>query len=369
MPMDVEKTQMRWADLGSPVVWRNGQVGLLDQRLLPHEERWRLYERAADVAVAIGEMVVRGAPAIGCAAAYGLAAEAHWFSDNRSDPIGLSQAFDEACQQLIASRPTAVNLAWAVGRQREVFAVHRSAGVASLAAALEQEALSIANEDLQNCRAIGTHGAALLPAGGGILTYCNAGALATAGYGTALGVIRAAARGGKAPRVYACETRPYLQGARLTAWELLGDGLDVTLICDNMAAALMRQGQISSCIVGADRIARNGDVANKIGTYGLAVLCRHHEIPFYVAAPYSTFDPAIESGAEIPIEERPADEVLSLGSSTIAMPGLKVCYPAFDVTPAALVTAIVTQSSVLTPPLAVTIDRFLADNLGTRRRV
>ncbi len=309
-------------------------VRLLDQRLLPDEEVWLALHGAAAVAEAIRDLAVRGAPAIGVAAAYALACEAR----RGASPAALQAA----AERLVAARPTAVNLAWAARRMAERFAEGP--------AALLREAHAIRDEDEAACRRIGELGAALIPEKARILTHCNAGALATAGYGTALGVVRAAFEAGKGVSVYADETRPFLQGARLTAWELQRDGIPVTLLTDGMAGWLMHRGEIACVVVGADRIAANGDVANKIGTYSLAVLARHHGLPFYVAAPWSTVDLATPSGAAIPIEERESDEVLTLAGRRIAPEGVRARYPAFDVTPAPLVTAIVTERGVVRAP-------------------
>lgn len=309
-------------------------VRLLDQRLLPARETWLSLDSAEKVAGAIRSLAVRGAPAIGVAAAYGLAMAAR-----RGAGAGELR---RAGEMLMGARPTAVNLGWAV---------RRMLGRAELdPAALLAEAHAIRDEDEAACRRIGRLGAPLLPPEARVLTHCNAGALATAGYGTALGVVRAAHEAGNRLRVLAGETRPFLQGARLTAWELQRDGIPVTIITDSMAGWLMARGEISCAVVGADRIARNGDVANKIGTYSLAVLASHHRLPFYVAAPWSTVDLSTPSGRDIPIEERPEEEVLSLGDRRIAPAGVPARYPAFDVTPASLVTAIVTERGVLRPP-------------------
>ncbi len=309
-------------------------VRLLDQRLLPDEETWLALSSADAVAEAIRGLAVRGAPAIGVAAAYALACEAR---------RGASRAaLEAAAERLVRARPTAVNLAWAVNRMATRFG--------DSAAAILREAHAIRDEDEAACRRIGALGGALVPDKARILTHCNAGALATAGYGTALGVVRAAFEAGKAVSVFADETRPFLQGARLTAWELHRDGIPVTLLTDGMAGWLMQRGEIACVVVGADRIAANGDVANKIGTYGLAVLASHHGLPFYVAAPWSTVDMATPSGGAIPIEERESDEVVTLAGKRIAPVGVLARYPAFDVTPAALVTAIVTERGVVRAP-------------------
>jgi methylthioribose-1-phosphate isomerase len=309
-------------------------VMLLDQRLLPDEEAWLALCGADAVAEAIRDLAVRGAPAIGVAAAYALACEAR---RGASGP-----ALESAAERLVQARPTAVNLAWAVRRMSERFGEGP--------AALLREAHAIRDEDEAACRRIGELGAALIPEKARILTHCNAGALATAGYGTALGVVRAAFDAGKGVAVFADETRPFLQGARLTAWELHRDGIPVTLLTDGMAGWLMQRGEIACVVVGADRIAANGDVANKIGTYALAVLARHHGLPFYVAAPWSTVDLAMPSGAAIPIEERGSEEVVVLAGKRIAPAGVLARYPAFDVTPAALVTAIITERGVSREP-------------------
>ena len=320
---------------------------VLDQRLLPREEHWLALDNVEAVANAIETLAVRGAPAIGCVAALGLAVAARGFA---SDPSRWRVEFAAAHRRLAATRPTAVNLFVALDQLADaVSACEARADASTLQAAVLDAATRHAREDLAACHAIGRFGAELLPDRGAILTHCNAGALATAGYGTALGVIRSAIASGKQLRVIADETRPVLQGARLTAWELQRDGIDVTVIADNMAGALMARGEIAAAIVGADRIARNGDVANKIGTYTVAVLCKHHGIPFYVAAPWTTIDRSIASGAQIPIEERDADEIRLHGGQPMTPVGVAVRNPAFDITPAALVTAIITDLGVLTP--------------------
>jgi methylthioribose-1-phosphate isomerase len=309
-------------------------VRLLDQRRLPAEEIWLELDSSDAVAEAIRELAVRGAPAIGVAAAYGLAVDAR----RGASPAKLR----DAAERLVRARPTAVNLAWAVRR------MSRRVGLG--AAELLGEAHAIRDEDEAACRRIGALGAKLLPPAARILTHCNAGALATAGYGTALGIVRAAVESGNAVSVLAGETRPFLQGARLTAWELQRDGIPVTLLTDGMAGWLMARGEVGCVVVGADRIAANGDVANKIGTYALAVLAAHHHLPFYVAAPWSTVDLETPTGAGIPIEERSGDEVLVLGGQRIAPAGVPARYPAFDVTPEALVDAIVTERGVVRRP-------------------
>jgi len=359
--MSEDKKQL-WREALSPIYWDEGKVVMLDQRLLPTREVWNTYETADQVADAIREMVIRGAPAIGCAAAMGVAAAARGLPD---DEAGFRAGFDAICRRIGEARPTAVNLSWAVERQREVFESAIGRGPAAAREALEREALEVWHEDIDFCRAMGRIGAELIPDGATVLTHCNAGALATGGYGTALGVIRGAVEAGKRIRVLADETRPFLQGARLTAWELHHDKIDVTVICDNMAGALMQAGQIQCVVVGSDRIAANGDVANKIGTYTVAVLAKRHGVPFYVAAPRSTIDLQIKSGAEIPIEERPAREVTHVGETQLVPDGVPVRNIAFDVTPAELVAAIITEVGIARPPSAQTV-RALFDRTFER---
>lgn len=327
-----------------PVALDRDEVVLLDQRKLPGEEVYLRLRSAEEVAGAIRDMVVRGAPAIGIAAAMGLAADLAQTPDE-----DLQRRFEHAARVLREARPTAVNLAWAVDRMARVFAGVRGRNPGAVREALRAEAVRILEEDIAMNRAMGRHGADLIPDGAVVMTHCNAGALATGGYGTALGVIRAAREAGKRVRVIACETRPYLQGARLTAWELVREGYDVTLITDNAAGSLMASGQVTCVIVGADRIAANGDVANKVGTYTHAVLAHRHGVPFYVAAPSSTLDPATPDGSRIPIEERPPEEVTSFGGARVAAEGVRVRNPAFDVTPWSLVTAIITERGVHRP--------------------
>ena len=323
------------------------RLRLLDQRALPGQETWIEYDQVESVAQAIEQMVVRGAPAIACAAALGLSAASHGFGD---DPAQVRRRIEQACERLANTRPTAVNLFVALAQIREAIAAEPAdADAARLRATLHRTAVAHVEDDLASCLAMGEHGADLLPQGGTILTHCNAGALATAGYGTALGVIRSAHARGRGIRVLADETRPVLQGARLTAWELQRDGIPVEVIADNMAGALMARGQVQAAIVGADRIARNGDVANKIGTYTVAVLCRHHGIPMFVAAPWTTIDLSVASGADIPIEERSPDEVRRPGGTLTTPADIPVRNPAFDVTPAALVTKIITERGVFDP--------------------
>jgi len=318
-----------------PIRWAERTLQLLDQRRLPGEVTYVECRDAGEVARAIRDMVVRGAPAIGVAAAFGLALTAQRGEDVR-----------RAAEELRRARPTAVNLAWAIDRML---------AAAARGEDLEREARRMFDEDIEANRRIGRYGAALLGDRATLLTHCNAGALATAGYGTALGVVRAAVEAGKSIAVFADETRPYLQGARLTAWELQQDGIDVTLITDNMAGHFFQQGTFDAVIVGADRIAANGDTANKIGTYTIAVLAAAHGVPFYVAAPWSTIDVRCASGKDIPIEERSAKEVVEIGGIRVAPEGIAVRHPAFDVTPARLITAIITDRGVLRPPYGETI--------------
>jgi len=334
--------------------WRDGRLLLIDQRLLPAEVRYVACDSARAVADAIRNMTVRGAPAIGCAAAYGVALEAQRLAAAGS--ASFAATLEQGFRTLSESRPTAVNLFWALERMRRKWDENRSAPPAQVAAALLGEANSIRDEDVRLNRQMGEHGAALLGDGMRVLTHCNAGALATAGHGTALGVIRSAIAAGKNIHVLADETRPFLQGARLTAWELMQDGIDVTLIADNAAGHLMHRGEIDAVIVGADRVAGNGDVANKIGTYSVAVLAQRHAIPFYIACPLSTIDLGIASGADIPIEERGPDEVLGYGELRWAPAEAAARNPVFDVTPAALVTALITEKGVLARPDRATIS-------------
>ncbi|MCB9748864.1 MAG: S-methyl-5-thioribose-1-phosphate isomerase [Myxococcales bacterium] len=320
---------------------------LLDQRELPARETWLTLTAVEEVAEAIERMAVRGAPAIGCAAAMGLAAAAHGFPE---DPDAFRRACLAAIDRLAHTRPTAVNLFVALEQMRQALdGLAPGADVATARAALESTARRHARADIAACLAMGEHGAPLLPEGGTILTHCNTGALATAGWGTALGVIRRAHAMGRRIRVLVDETRPVLQGARLTAWELVHDGIPAEVIADNMAGALMARGLVQAAIVGADRIARNGDVANKIGTYTVAVLCRHHGVPFYVAAPWTTIDLELGSGAEIPIEERDESEIHVHGDRRMTPIGVGARNPAFDVTPAALITKIITERGVHEP--------------------
>lgn len=336
----------------APVAWRGGAVDLLDQSLLPGRT---VVVRIADpqvMAEAIRALRVRGAPAIGIAAAYGMVLAATVSPD--------AQYLTRAADVLRSARPTAVNLAWALDQMLAVVASHRSEGPAELRAALLAEARRIHDEDVRANQRIGELGAALLLEGSRVLTICNTGALATGGYGTALGVVRAAWEQGKLRMVYACETRPLLQGARLTAWEFLQERIPFRLLADSAAGALLARGEVDAVLVGADRIARNGDTANKIGTYTLAVLAHRHGVPFYVVAPSSTLDLHTPSGAEIPIEERDEAEVLAVHGQAVAPPGARAWNPAFDVTPHDLITAIVTERGVLSPPYDRSIPAAVA---------
>ena len=328
--------------------WREGRLELIDQRRLPLEFDYVACADAAQTAAAIRDMVVRGAPAIGCTAAYGVAVEAQRHAG--AARAQFDAALDASFRVLAASRPTAVNLFWAIARMRECHEQNRSASTQAEAQVLLALAKQMHAEDIEINRAIGRHGAALIADGARIMTHCNAGALATAGHGTALGVIRSARDAGKRVSVIANETRPYLQGARLTAWEMVQENIPVTLVTDNMAGHLMQQGRVDVIVVGADRIAANGDTANKIGTYTVAVLAERHRIPFYIAAPLSTIDLAIADGSGIPIEERDAAEVTGFRGVRWAPEGVNVANPAFDVTPAALITGLITEKGVIERP-------------------
>jgi methylthioribose-1-phosphate isomerase len=332
-------------------------IVMIDQRKLPGQEVYVRCRTAQEVARAIKTMVIRGAPAIGVAAAMGIA-----FGMRRSTATGTQKfaaEFFRTCELLAATRPTAVNLFWAIERMKRAFAAGAEAGdsVDQIKDRLDGEAEAIHDEDLASCRAIGAFGAEVVPADARILTHCNAGALATAGYGTALGVIRGAVEAGKQVAVFADETRPFLQGARLTAWELVRDNIDTTVITDNMAGALMGQGRVNFVVVGADRIAANGDTANKIGTYGVALLAREHGIPFYVAAPLSTIDLATPDGAHIPIEERAAREVTHIAGAQTAAAGARVWNPAFDVTPHRLIAGIITERGIVRAPYSESLRK------------
>ena len=327
------------------IEWRNDSVRMIDQRLLPARETIRTYRDYKGVADAIRTIVIRGAPAIGVAAAMGVALGMRGYAGARA-----KTRFEVVAKALKATRPTAVNLAWAVDRMRRVLEENLSLDAAHLFRRLREEAIAVCTEDIQANRSLGHFGAELLSQSSTVLTHCNAGALATAGYGTALGVIRAAKEAGKKVAVFADETRPFLQGSRLTAWELHHDKIPVTVIADNMAASVLRSGQIDCVIVGADRIAANGDVANKIGTYPLAVMARRHNVPFYVAAPLSSIDLDCADGDQIPIEERSGLELTEFSGKQIAPKGVATFNPAFDVTPHELVTAIITERGIAFPP-------------------
>ena len=335
--------------------WNEDHFEMIDQRILPAEFEYISYTTANQVADGIRDMVVRGAPAIGCAAAYGVALAALNLQDASSDEF--NRGMEDAFEVLAQSRPTAINLFWAIDRMRLVMnsAQGSSKEIANI---LLDEAHEIKREDIEINRAMGKNGAELLDDGARVLTHCNAGALATAGHGTALGVFRSAVEAGKKISVIADETRPFLQGARLTAWEMVQENIPVTLISDNMSGHLMSHGEIDAIVVGTDRVAGNGDVANKIGTYMVAVLAQRHNIPFYVACPLSTIDRSIASGKEIPIEERPEDEVTGYRDCQWAAKGVKVRNPAFDVTPAELVTGLITEKGVVLNPTTEKINKL-----------
>ncbi|MFZ0759490.1 MAG: S-methyl-5-thioribose-1-phosphate isomerase [Candidatus Sulfotelmatobacter sp.] len=338
--------------------WTDQGVRFIDQTKLPTEETYVTCTTHTQVADVIRTMVVRGAPAIGVAAAMGIALGVR---NSKAETVGdLKRDFDEICDLIGKTRPTAVNLFWAIHRMQAKFERVRIRPIGQIQRELIEESQRMHAEDIAANRAMGRHGATLMPSEGGVLTHCNAGALATAGYGTALGVIRAAVEQGKKIHVYADETRPFLQGSRLTAWELMKDGIPTTVISDNMAGAMMKQGKIGAVVVGADRIAANGDVANKIGTYTVAVLAKEHGIPFYVAAPISTVDLACPDGSKIPIEQRNAKEVTHIAGKRIVPDGVSVENPAFDVTPAEYVTAIVTERGIVRAPYEQSLRRLAA---------
>jgi methylthioribose-1-phosphate isomerase len=343
---------LEWTDLG---------VVFIDQTKLPTEETYVTSETYEQVADAIRTMIVRGAPAIGVAAAMGIALGVK--NSKAADIADLKKEFGQICETIRATRPTAVNLFWAIQRMTKKFESLSGRPIAEIQRALVDEAKGMHAEDIAANQAMGRHGAKLMPASGGVLTHCNAGALATAGYGTALGVIRAAVEQGKKIHVYADETRPFLQGARLTAWELMKDGIATTVISDNMAGAMMKQGKIGAIVVGADRIAANGDVANKIGTYTVAILAKEHGIPFYVAAPISTVDLATPDGSKIPIEQRNAKEITHIGGRQMTPNGVGVENPAFDVTPAKYVAAIITERGIARAPYEESLVRLAEQEL------
>jgi methylthioribose-1-phosphate isomerase len=339
------------------IEWKKDRVRLLDQRRLPNEVRYLDCSDSSAVAHAIRTMAVRGAPAIGVAAAMGVALAAKKLVGHR--PGVFRQKMEKVCQEMRQTRPTAVNLFWAVDRMKKVLKQWSFLEVQAIAKRLEEEALRICKEDVEVNRRIGEKGKSLIQDGAGVLTHCNAGALATAGYGTAVGVIQAAWNEGKRFHVFADETRPLLQGARLTAWELVQAKIPVTVLTDNMAGWLMRKGKVTVVVVGADRIARNGDTANKIGTYGLAVLAKWHRIPFYVAAPTSTLDLSLDSGKDIPIEERTPDEVTHFQGRRITSKGVHAFNPAFDVTPHALIDAVITEKGILRKPFDKNLKKIV----------
>ena len=344
------------------VEYRDDCIVMIDQRKLPGAETYVTCRSVPEVAKAIKTMVVRGAPAIGVTAAMGVALGLK--KSRATGTARLAVEFQKSCDLLAATRPTAVNLFWAIDRMKRAFGAAAQAGasVSEIGDRLDAEARAIHDEDVAACRAIGRHGGELVPQHARILTHCNAGALATAGFGTALGVVRGAIEQGKQVSVFADETRPFLQGARLTAWELTHDGIDTTVITDNMAGTFMRQGAIDLVVVGADRIAANGDVANKVGTYSVAVLAHEHGIPFYVAAPTSTIDLGTGDGSGIPIEERPDREVTHVGSVRLTPPAAKVRNPAFDVTPSRYVTAIITERGVWRAPYEASLKEAVAEH-------
>ena len=339
--------------------WTDSGVRFIDQTRLPTEEVYVVCTTHEQVAEVIRNMVVRGAPAIGVAAAMGIALGV---KNSKAASIGeLERDLDQICEVISKTRPTAVNLFWAVRRMRQKFESLRTHPLAQVKQGLIEESKRMHAEDIAANQAMGRHGAALMPASGGVLTHCNAGALATCGYGTALGVVRAAFEQGKKIHVYADETRPFLQGSRLTAWELMKDGIPTTVISDNMAGAMMKQGKISAVVVGADRIAANGDVANKIGTYTVAVLAKEHGIPFYVAAPFSTIDLATPDGSRIPIEQRNPAEVSHIAGKRMVPDGVAIENPAFDVTPASYVTAIITERGIARAPYEESLQKLGAE--------
>jgi methylthioribose-1-phosphate isomerase len=352
-----------------PTIAREGDVVvMIDQRKLPAQEVYVRCKTAPEVARAIKSMVIRGAPAIGVAAAMGIALGMRLSKATGTQKFAAE--FQKTCELMAATRPTAVNLFWAIDRMKRSLGAGVQAGesVDQIKDRLDAEASAIHDEDVAGCRAMGGFGAGVVPADARILTHCNAGALATAGYGTALGVIRGAVEAGKHVVVFADETRPFLQGARLTAWELIRDGIETTVITDNMTGALMRQGKVNLVVVGADRIAANGDTANKIGTYGVAVLAREHKIPFYVAAPLSTIDLNTPDGDHIPIEERNKREVTHVGSSQIAPAGALIWNPSFDVTPHHFITGIITERGIFRAPYSESLkgafEQRAAMNVG-----
>lgn len=340
------------------IAWKNNKVRYIDQTLLPRKVKFVECGDVRRLWKAIKRLEIRGAPAIGIAGALGVLLAAN--RSRAKDPETLMKEIDKASKYLASSRPTAVNLFWALARMDWVARKNRHIGVSAIREALLKEALAIIDDDKKSCRQMARYGASLVNRGDAILTHCNAGGLATADYGTALGVLFESKRQGKRIKVYADETRPLLQGARLTAWELLHEGIDTTLICDNMAASLMAKGKVDKIFVGADRIASNGDAANKIGTYSLAVLAKHHKVPLYVVAPLSTFDFSLKTGKEIPIEERDGDEVRKILGKQIAPENVKVYNPAFDVTPNGMIAAIITEYGIFRKPFEKNLKRLKA---------
>jgi methylthioribose-1-phosphate isomerase len=341
------------------IEWKNHKIRMIDQTRLPTEEIYFDIDDIEVLAEAIRSLRVRGAPAIGIAGAFGILITVHGYKG--SDPLELLKQIKETGDYLNSTRPTAVNLSWAILKMRKRAETLKTGSLEAMRQGLTEEALAIWQEDRDCCRALGRHGAELLRDGSTVLTHCNTGALATADYGTALGVVFAAHEAGKRIHVYADETRPLLQGARLNTWELLNEGIDVTLICDNTAAFVMQQNKIDCVILGADRIARNGDTANKIGTYNVAVIAEKHNVPFYVAAPYSTIDFNLANGSQIPIEERAASEVTDGFGRKTAAEGTNVYNPAFDITPNKLITAIITEHGVIKPPFEVNLAKNKTD--------
>jgi len=346
------------------IEWKDDRVIILDQTRLPQEEVYLTFDDYRDVAQAIRKLIIRGAPAIGVAAAMGAALGALHIDSN--DPQTFFSRWNEVCREIADARPTASNLFWALERMKRVYQQNKDRGIPLLKEALKEEALRIYREDIEINRRIGKQGSVLVKNGDTILTHCNAGALATAGYGTALGVIRAARERGKRVEVFADETRPFLQGARLTTWELMKENIPVTLITDNMAGHFMKEGRINLVVVGADRIAANGDTANKIGTYTLAVLAREHRIPFYIAAPTSTIDLNCPSGKEIPIEERSSREIIEINGRLIAPEGVRTAYPAFDVTPHKYITGIITEKGVAKSPYHKTLPELFKGSVTSK---
>ncbi len=335
------------------IEWRDNKIIMIDQRLLPTEEKYLTFENYKDVAKAIELMIIRGAPAIGIAAAMGIALG---YKNLGKDD---KEEFLKICDRISKTRPTAKNLFWAIERMKNMYNLSEGKTFGEKSDILIKEALEIEREDIEMNKTMGEYGANLIETGDSILTHCNAGALATGGYGTALGVIRSAFFSGKKIKVFADETRPFLQGARLTTWELLKEGIETYLISDNMAGFFMRKGYINKIVVGADRIVSNGDVANKIGTYSVAVLARENNIPFYVAAPYSTFDLTLKKGDDIPIEERNREEVLKINGKNIAPENVKILNPAFDITPSKLISAIITEKGIIYPPYSENIKKII----------